>query len=649
MFVNQGAIQEGRQILDKVIEMLQSNGSQHELSENLIRRSTALRVLGNYDAAVDDAERAIELLKNRKKFKTTLSEAFRAKGAALYQIGKLEEGQDFLSKALDFYESENETEGAARILVEIGAIKVALGELQEAQQSYERSLAYWESIGDSIWVSTILNNLAVLQHSSGDYVKSFHNLEKSMHYSQLTGNQRMEGYSLASIGDLYKDLEASEEALGAYQKSLEIAQRISDQFLILYLKIAGAHMDIMAGNFSQADMQIQTAFAIAKKNGSPYETNKCLLEKSALELARGSFKSAAESISLAEIFFSKQGHIEEYMRSKVIRFISNSKLGNSNDIKESVLELVEEIENPANHQPCVVAANEFKKQLKDLALRKDIGNEVSILLKHLVDFQESTQKSRQSIRKHASVVPFGPARIEINAFNKAEVMVKDKSLSISDWKTQTSRDLFFLFLANPEGLTKEEVGVVFWPDSTDAELKLRFKNAIYRMRHAIGPETVLFQDGFYQFNRSIDYEYDVQNFLTAIENARVAKNEQGKITAFKSAVDLYKGLYLPEIDEVWAVADRQRYLNHFIKSVEELLSLLMNNKEYKSALSYCEKVLSQDSCNEEIHRIIMNVHALMGNKAAVSHQYETCASILEKELSTEPSPQTRTLYESLMA
>jgi len=646
--VNQGAVQEGRQILDKVIKILQG-GPQIELVENLIRRSTALRVLGSYDAAINDADSAIELLKNKKKIKTTLSEAFRAKGAALYQIGKLDEGLVYLNKALDLYESEHEAEGTARILVEIGAIKVALGELHEAQQSYEKSLAYWESIGDSIWVSTILNNLAVLQHSSGDYIKSFHNLEKSMHYSQLTGNQRMEGYSLASIGDLYKDLEATEEALDAYQKSLEIAQRISDQFLILYLKISGAHLDIIAGNFSQAEMQIQTAFAIAKKNGSPYETNKCLLEKSALELARGNFKSAAESISIVEIFFSKHGHIEEYMRSKVIRLISNIKLGKTNKLKKSILELLEDIQNPATYQPCISAAIEFQKQLKNLSQHKDISSEVSKILKHIADFQVITQKSRRNIRKHASVVPFGSARIEVNAFNKAEVKLRNKTLSISDWKTQTSRDLFFLFLANPKGLTKEEVGLIFWPDSTDAELKLRFKNAVYRMRRAIGPETVLFKDGFYQFNQSIDYEYDVQSFLASIETARITKNDREKIDALKIAVDIYKGLYLPEIDEVWVVAERQRYLNHFIKAVEELLSLLVSNKKYESALFYCEKTLSHDSCNEEIHRIIMNVHALMGNKAAVSRQYETCVAILEKELGTEPSPQTRTLFKSLMA
>jgi len=647
--VNQGAVQHGRQILDRVIQMLETDGSQKMLVENLIRRSSALRVLGSYDAAVADSERAIDLSKNKKKLREDLSEAYRAKGAALYQMGKLKEGLGFLNKALQFCEVNLQGEDAARILVEIGAIQETLGEFQDAQQAYEKSLDYWQSIGDSIWISTILNNLGVLQHSSGDFVNSFHNLEKSMHYSQVTGNQRMEGYSLASIGDLYKDMDASEEAADAYQKSLEISQRIGDHFLILYLKTARARLDSMNKDFSKAERQIQAASAIAKKSGSPYEVNKCLLEKSALELARGKFKSALKSLSLAENFFSKQGHIEEYMRGKVIRFLSSAKLNKSKDQKELAVELLIDIENPSSNLPCMVAINEFQAIFKSLTQRKEISDEISKILKQLSDFQKSTQNNRRNIRKHASVVPFAPAHIKITAFNKAEVEVKNKPLAISDWKTQTSRDLFFLFLAYPEGLTKEEVGIVFWPDSTDAELKLRFKNAMYRMRHAIGSETVLFQDGYYQFNRSIDYEYDVQNFLTAIENARTTKNDGEKIKVLMMAVDRYKGVYLSEIDEVWAVADRQRYLNHFMNAIEELLSLLMDKKEFESVLSYSEKALTQDPCNEKIHRLVMNVHALLGNKSAVSRQYKTCILILTKELGTEPSSQTRKLYNSLMA
>jgi len=39
----------------------------------------------------------------------------------------------------------------------------------------------------------------------------------------------------------------------------------------------------------------------------------------------------------------------------------------------------------------------------------------------------------------------------------------------------------------------------------------------------------------------------------------------------------------------------------------------------------------------------------LGNKAAISKQYETCRKVLRSELNTKPSPQTTSLYEKLIA
>lgn len=59
--VNQGKVQEGRKLLDRVIELLRKKSGSLSLADNLIRRSVALRVLGNYEDGLCDAEEAILL------------------------------------------------------------------------------------------------------------------------------------------------------------------------------------------------------------------------------------------------------------------------------------------------------------------------------------------------------------------------------------------------------------------------------------------------------------------------------------------------------------------------------------------------------------------------------------------------------------
>ena len=646
---NQGQIQHGKDMLDQVVGMLRAEKSEEQLANNLIRRSAALRVLGSYDEAEKDAEEAIQLTKSKKEFAPVYSEALRARGALLYQIGKLREGLKVLNQALEVCRQTENMEDQARIQVEIGAAQERLGYFRDAEESYKASLKYWQSAGDSIWIPNILNNLGVLQHSSGEFVSAFYNLEKSMQYSQMTGNQRMEGYALASIGDLYKDLDAYEESEDAYQKAMEIAQQIEDQFLAFYIKTAMARLSISRRDFKKAGLQIQTAQTMARRSGSSYESFKISLEKCALDFFSGKYSGIVEDLELANKYFSNEGHIEDSVRSEAFWMIALAKLGESPKAEKLINKFILGIEEPARYLPSQVMLNELQSVLKTLFNKKGLGEKISTLHEYLEDFKKLAQKSRRKIRKDASVVQFAPARLEIRALGKVEIVVKNRSLTISDWKTQTSRDLFFLFLAHPEGLTKEEVGELMWGELSPAELKLRFKNAIYRMRHAIGSEAVLFQDNFYQFNRSVDYEYDVQSFLSLTDQAREEKDDEKRIQLLTRAVELYKGPYLPDIGDLWVEPDRQRFHELQISNVIALIRLLIKRNALNEALTIAKKALQTDPYDEELHRLVMEIYSLSGNKPAVVKQYQTVTKSLRDQINAPPSNETTELYQRLMS
>lgn len=646
---NQSSYQEGRELLDKALELLRKGKDQKALADSLIRRSAVLRMLREYPAAMNDADEAIQITTRREELKHLYSEALRAKGIVLFYSGSLNDALRYYLDAMEICQENRMEEDVARILVEMGMIYEKMGRLSAAESAYEKSLAYWQSVSDSIWQPTILNNLGVVQHLAGDFASSFRNFEKSLHYAQATGDRRMEGYSLASIGDLYKDLDANKEAVEAYQQAMEKAQQVEDQILIFYLKMARARMSLIDRQFKKAEIQIRSAQSLAKKSGSTYELNKYRLEQAALDFALKHYEKAHEQLEITTSYFKEEGFVEDGIRSEVLLCLSLIKNGEKKRAEEMIRDFVSRIGEPDRNIPSLSVLNELKNELKSFASGNELKNLFSDLFSFLDDYQSLTQKNRRKIRKEASVVPFAPARLEIRAFGRADVIVGNRPLALADWKTQTSRDLFFLFLAHPEGMTKEEVGLIFWPDSSPAELKLRFKNAIYRMRHAIGSEAVLFQDNFYQFNRALDYEYDIQNFIAACSRAAEEKNSSKKMAALRSAIQIYSGPYLPDINEIWVVADRQKYLEMFLAAIDELVHYYIEEKEYQDALDLCQRALKEDLCNEEIHRLIMEIHARLGNKAAISKQYEICRKVLKSELNTKPSSQTTSLYEKLIA
>lgn len=241
-----------------------------------------------------------------------------------------------------------------------------------------------------------------------------------------------------------------------------------------------------------------------------------------------------------------------------------------------------------------------------------------------------------------------PHKIRIQAFGSEKVWVKNVLITTSDWQVHAAREMFFVFLAHPGGLTKEQVGLYMWPDASISELDIRFKNTLYRLRSAVGKHVILLSEGIYRFNPILDYTYDVEIFNMALKRAQEAEVIHEKIKHLSHAVQQYKGDYLPEIDAFWVIPDRERYRQLNINALMQLAQLYFDEGVLKSALKYCELALEEDSVNEEAHRLAMMVHAEAGNKAEIIRQYETCCLELEDKFNVKPSDKTRQLYESLI-
>ena len=645
--VNKGKTQDGLVLFNKVIVALQMTDRKMQLADNLVRRSSTRRLLGDYEGSLLDAEQALELCNGKEDMYLLQAEALRAKGSTFFQQGRLKDALSWLKESLNIYQENSKDQDVARVLVEIGAASVSLGDFAAADQAYKKSLRYWQSIGDSIWQANLLNNLGVLQHSTGDFENSFLNLEKAMQYANLNGNLRMEGYSLASIGDLYRDLEAFKEAQDAYQKAINIAQQIEDQFLIFYLKLAQGRVQIDQGHIHQAELLIQSAHLLAKQTGSLYEVNKYRLENSLMDIGLHRYSAAVENLSSAIQYFKDEGHLDDHARAELLLGVA-SYLNGDAEVSKNVLEIMmAHLHQPQGRVTLLASAGEVEAILNDMLSKGDLGELIEVFTNEVEAFNNRIRISRSQIRKQATVVTFAPPKMILRAFGKVEVTANNHTLSTADWKSQNARDLLFLFLSHPDGLTKEEVGLYFWPDLSPAELKLRFKNAIYRLRHAAGTDVIVFHDNNYLFNRALDFEFDAQKFSNNLDLADHEKNIEKKKNFLQIAIDSYSGPYLSDVDGDWAAPDRQRYAEMYIKALKDLATLLFEQKQYSRSLEVIQLSIQSDNCFEEGYRLSMQIQHAMGNFMEVARTYKRCQEILLAEIGTQPSPQTQQLFAKL--
>jgi len=282
------------------------------------------------------------------------------------------------------------------------------------------------------------------------------------------------------------------------------------------------------------------------------------------------------------------------------------------------------------------------------AARPELSPLVARLLQRVDDFENQVSILRKQLRRHVSAVPFAPPRIIIRALGRMQVRINGKLVRTADWQVQSARDLFFLILSFQDGLNKEEIGNIFWPDSTPAELKLRFKNTVYRLRRAIGRETISFDDELYCFNRDLDYEYDVETFLHEINLVQQSASPDQRIRHYQAAIRNYRGGFMPEVEETWVISERERLQRTFFDTIINLIELHLVARHYAQVLEYCQRALEEDACLEAAHRYAMQAYAALGNRAAVQRQYELCCRSLREEMDIAPSAQTENLYKEMM-
>lgn len=643
-----GEVERGLVLLNHAEETCRREDNTPELVRTLSRRTHAHRFLGDYAASLRDADEALALAKNDPSLRSFEAEASRCRGLVVFRLGRPEEGIDCLKTAAGIYATLGNLENEAVVKTELGIIYRSLGQFSQARLAYETALAQLTRAGDLTRQATVLNNLGVLHHFNGEYQKASSFFEQSLLCAEQSGYSRMQALALSSIGDLYRDLDAPEAAQAAYEQAREIAERISDRFLLYYLTLADAAACRQRRDLHHAHQLVDTARELARSSTSPYEKGLLLLESGRLALAEKSPARAVHTLEEACRLFGESQQEFNSIQARVFlgaACLSANRLEDGCSRLEEVFALAKKLET---RHILIVSGREVKQILQPGRIPPELSKQVARLQEEIAGFESSLPNLRRRLRLQSMAVPFAPPKLTIRALGRVQLLVDGKPVPSSRWQSQAARDFLLLLLAHPEGLTKDEISAVFWPDSTPGQVKLLFKNTIYRVRHALEQEVVILEEDHYRFNHGLDYEYDVENFLGKLSQAQASQVVEKQIAALKTAVHLYKGPYLPDMEGTWVLHEREHLHQAYLNAMLRLVDLFQQAGESETALSYCLDILNKDPCLEEGHRAAMRIYAAMGNKVGVVRQYERCEQIMQREFQLPPSSQTRSLYEELV-
>ncbi|MBC7258911.1 MAG: AAA family ATPase [Chloroflexi bacterium] len=132
--------------------------------------------------------------------------------------------------------------------------------------------------------------------------------------------------------------------------------------------------------------------------------------------------------------------------------------------------------------------------------------------------------------------------------------------------------------------------------------------------------------------------------------------ESGTAEGLRYAVDLYRGAFLagfslpgsPEY-EAWAAQEQRACEGLYLRTLATLVDERTSGGDLNAAILYAKRYLETDDLAEDIHRRLMELYAATGDRHAALRQFERCIAVLERELNVAPLPETREVYQAILA
>jgi LuxR family maltose regulon positive regulatory protein len=645
--VNYGQVEQSLPFLNRAEAAFRLSNDQQNLANVLSHRATAYRLLGKYQASLSDSREAIQLVDGKPSLNDIQAEANRAMGMCLYHLGQLEEAIPCWLNSLESYQKIEDQQSAALVHMELGMGLMAAGSYRQAMEHYEKALNYWRTARNISRLPYVLNNLGVLYQLAGEYIQANRLFEDALAYARQVGITRVEAYILCSIGDLYAELSEEAAAQDAYRQAQSIARKVNDRYLLFYANLVEAAQARRMGEVTRSNELLNICRLMAGEDQSDFEVGQWHLEAAKTCLVEKSAPEAVDHLRETVRIFTAGGQKIDAARTCLLLANAYYQLPDLLAAQEILKDAFSRISALDSQHILVACGREVKSLLQEKFIDPWLREQTKALINRIIHFEEQLPTIHRDIRPHALSGLFAPPRITIYTLGKMKVELDGKPVSVPEWTNQkTAREMFFFLLAHPEGATREEIGEVLWPGTYPEQLRIQFKNVLYRLRYTFASGTIVFDRNRYIFNRTIDYFYDVEAFEERLRTAGAANQPSVRINLLQTALDLYGGPYLPEGSGAWLMPERQRLRRAYVQTCISLAQLQYDSEDTHSAILSLDKALEEDACSEESHRLAMRIYATQGNRAAVFLQFEACTKAL-REISAEPSEQTRALFLAL--
>jgi DNA-binding SARP family transcriptional activator len=207
--------------------------------------------------------------------------------------------------------------------------------------------------------------------------------------------------------------------------------------------------------------------------------------------------------------------------------------------------------------------------------------------------------------------------------------------------------LAYLALAPDRAHERDTLCGLLWGETGRDQAFSSLRQTLFGIRKALPPEL---KGAIIASGRTVALDASQVQSDAARFAAHVAQPTRAGLEA---AAALYQGQLLEGFAiaeapfEEWLAVERSRYAQLAGAALVKLAQLQAEEGALERAIQTRLQLLRLEPWAEENHRALMRLYARQGRRSAALAQYQQCVAALERELSVEPEPATRRLYEEI--
>jgi DNA-binding SARP family transcriptional activator/pimeloyl-ACP methyl ester carboxylesterase len=207
--------------------------------------------------------------------------------------------------------------------------------------------------------------------------------------------------------------------------------------------------------------------------------------------------------------------------------------------------------------------------------------------------------------------------------------------------------------------TREALATLFWPEHDQSSALANLRRELSRLKQVLGGEGLRADRSQASLNQSAQIWVDAIVFQQKIHLGHAhGQNDLCQECALRlqEGIELYRGRFMagfnlpdsPEFDE-WQFFVAEEMRQGLVGALQKLIEWHIQLGELEQSIACARKWLAQDYFHEPAHRMLMQLYAWSGQRAAALRQFQECVRILKQELDVEPEDETLELFEVIKA